>query len=415
MIILRTEQQLKRVQKLFASSIERCGTMSAQTGAGYQACIVGIGDTDYTRRGGIEDRSELALACAAIATAAKDTGLNLNEIDGLSSYANDESVPWLIQESLGLPKLRYTTMAWGGGGGGCFAAIAQAAAAVESGAANYVAVFRSLCQGQRKRFGQGYGVPHSPGFLDPFGMYAPPFMLAPLAQKYKHDFSIQEEQVAEIALNGRANAARNPRAVFKDRPLDLDTYLSSRMVADPFRLYDCCQENDGACALIVTTAERARDLAGPTVRVLAAGQASEPGWGSGGLGSHNMPAEDYRAGGGTALASLVYGKAGIGPQDVDTAQIYDHFTYFVLMNLESFGFCGRGEAGAYVADGNIRWETGALPINTSGGHLSEAYIHGLNLAVEGVRQIRGTSTSQVPDAEICLLANSASAAILGKA
>ncbi|MDF2368510.1 hypothetical protein [Sneathiella sp.] len=388
--------------------------MGESKGAESRACIVGIGETDYTRRGGISDRSELALACAAVANAAKDAGLDVNDIDGLSSYANDESVPWLMQESLGLPKLRYATMAWGGGGGGCFAAIAQAAAAVESGAANYVAVFRSLCQGQRKRFGQGYGVPHSPGFLDPFGMFAPPFMLAPLAQRYKHDYGIREEQVAEIALSGRANAARNPRAVFKDRPLDLETYLSSRMVADPLRLYDCCQENDGACALVVTTEERARDLSGPVVRILAAGQGAEPGWGSGGLGSHNMPEEDYKAGGGRTLANRLYAKAGIGPEDVDTAQIYDHFTYFVLMNLESFGFCGRGEAGAYVADGNIRWSTGKLPINTSGGHLSEAYIHGLNLAVEGVRQIRGTSTSQVADAEICLLANSSSAAILGR-
>tara|TARA_R100000005_G_scaffold96271_1_gene81971 strand:- start:10251 stop:11420 length:1170 start_codon:yes stop_codon:yes gene_type:complete len=378
------------------------------------ACIVGIGETEYTRRGGIQGKSELALACEAVIKATQDAGISLEEIDGLASYANDESVPWLMQEALGLPDLRSTTMAWGGGGGGCYASIAQAAAAVESGAADYVAVFRSLCQGQRKRFGQGYAVPHSPGFLDPFGMFAPPFMLAPLAQRYKYDFGIREEQVAEIALNARENAARNPRAVFKDRPLDLETYLNSRMVADPFRLYDCCQENDGACALIITTRERARDLDGPVIRILASGQGSEPGWGSGGLGSHNMPLEDYRAGGGSSLSKRLYAKAGISPDDVDTAQFYDHFSYFVLMNLESYGFCGRGEAGDFVAEGNIRWKGGKLPINTSGGHMSEAYIHGLNLAVEGVRQLRGTSTSQVTDAGLCLLANTASAAILGR-
>lgn len=393
---------------------EGWGRVGVSSDARSQACIVGIGETDYTRRGGIQDRSELALACEAILNAARDAGITPDDIDGLASYANDESVPWLIQEALGLPHLRSATMVWGGGGGGCYASIAQAAAAVESGAANYVAVFRSLCQGQRKRFGQGYAVPHSPGFLDPFGMFAPPFMLAPLAQRYKQDYGIREEQVAEVALVARDNASRNPRAVFRDRPLDLETYLSSRMVADPFRLYDCCQENDGACALIVTTRERARDLDGPIIRILAAGQGSEPGWGSGGLGSHNMPEEDYRAGGGRTLSTRLYAKAGITPDDIDTAQIYDHFSYFVLMNLEAYGFCGRGEAGDFVTEGNIRWKGGKLPINTSGGHMSEAYIHGLNLAVEGVRQLRGTSTSQVENATLCLLANTASAAIIGR-
>ncbi|TNE34610.1 MAG: hypothetical protein EP348_10580 [Alphaproteobacteria bacterium] len=384
-------------------------------GTASQACIVGIGETEYTRRGGIVGRSELALACEAICRAAADAGITVSQIDGLSSYANDESVPWLIQESLGLPAVRSATMAWGGGGGGCFASIAQAAAAVRSGAANYVAVFRSLCQGQRKRFGQGYGVPHGPGFLDPFGMFAPPFMLAPIAQRYVYEYGVRPEQVAEIPLSGRANASRNPRAVFRDRPLDLESYLSSRMIADPFRLYDCCQENDGACALIITTKERAEDLDQTAVPILAAGQGLDDGWGSGGLGSHNMPEAEYSTGGGLQLAEELYREAGIGPEDVDTAQIYDHFSHFVLMNLETFGFCGRGEAGDFVADGNIRWPEGGLPINTSGGHLSEAYIHGLNLAVEGVKQMRGISTSQVDGAEICLLANGSSAAILERA
>ncbi|MBI2736333.1 MAG: hypothetical protein HYX38_07290 [Rhodospirillales bacterium] len=381
---------------------------------GSRACIAGIGETVYTPRGGIRDRGELALACEAVLKAAADCGLAASSIDGLVSFANDSSVPWLMQESLGLPALRLGSMVWGGGGGGCYAAIAQAASAVESGAASYVAVYRSLCQGQGQRYGQGYDVPHGPAFLDPFGMFSPPLMLAPLAQRYKHDYGILDSQAAAVALAFRDNASRNPRAVFRDRPLTLARYLEARMITEPFRLYDCCQENDGACALIVTTHERARDLKGRPVSVLAAGQGAEPGWGSGGLGSHNMPEEYYRSGGGRHLAERLYGKAGIGPRDVDTAQIYDHFSYFVLMNLETFGFCGPGEAGRFVQDGHIGWPDGSLPLNTAGGHLSEAYIHGLNLAVEGVRQLRGESTSQVKDAEICLLANSASAAILGR-
>jgi acetyl-CoA acetyltransferase len=380
---------------------------------GEQACIVGIGETEYTRWGGITDRSELALACQAILAAAADAGLSPALIDGVVSYANDSSEPWLLQEALGLPDLRFASMVWGGGGGGSYAAIAHAMAAVRSGQAKHVAVFRSLCQGQGHRFGQGYSLPHGHNFLDPFGMFAPAMMVAPLAQRYKEAFGITAEQFGEVALSGRANAMRNPRAVFGKKPLTMEEYLASRIITEPFRLYDCCQENDGACALIVTTLERARDLRTKPVRILAAGQGVEPGWAGGGLGYHNMAADDYTFGSGRSLAARLYGEAGIGPTDVDTVQIYDHFVPFVLMTLEHLGLCGRGEGGLFVADGHIRWPNGSVPVNTSGGHLSEAYIHGLNLALEGVRQLRGESTSQVADAEICVVSCSVSAAILG--
>ena len=380
---------------------------------GRAACIVGIGETEYTRWGGITDRSELALACEAILAACRDAGLNAREIDGVGSYAYDANDPWLLEESLGCRELRFKGMVWGGGGGGSYAAIAQAAMAVRCGQANHVAVFRSLCQGRGHRFGRGYEVPHGRNFLSPFGMLSPPLMLAPLAQRYKHEFGITPEQFGEVALTCRDNASRNPRAVFGDRPLTMEAYLASRMIADPLRLFDCCQENDGACALIVTTFERARDLNRKPIRILAAGQGSEPGWSSGGLGSHSMPAPDYAVGAGRSLANRLYHEAGIGPADVDTVQIYDHFTPFVLMCLEAFGFCGRGEGGLFVAEGHIRWPNGKLPANTSGGHLSEAYIHGLNLAVEGARQLRGESTSQVANTEICVVTCGVSAVILG--
>jgi len=359
------------------------------------------------------DRSELGLACQAILNAAADAGLDARRIDGVVSYADDGNVPALLEEALGLPELRLGALVWGGGGGGSYAAIAQAASHVEAGRASYVAVLRSLCQGQGHRFGRGYPVPHGENFFTPFGMFAPPQMLAPVAQRYVQEYGVREEQVGEVALAFRAHAARNPRAVMGKRPLSMESYLASRPITSPFRLYDCCQENDGACALIVTTAERARDLKQKPVRVLAAGQGNDPGWGSGALGSHNMPADTYSGGGGLQLAERLYGEAGVGPADVDVAQFYDHFAHFVLMDLEAHGFCGRGEGAAFVADGNLRWPGGRLPTNTAGGHLSEAYIHGLNLAVEGVRQLRGQSTAQVRDAEVCLVSCGASAAILG--
>lgn len=385
------------------------------------AAIVGIGETAYTKRGELgAHRTELSLACEAILKAVADAGLEIDQIDGLASYSDDRSEPWALQEALGLPDLHFASLVWGGGGSGACGAIAHAVAAVASGMARHVVVLRALCQTPEHRYGQygGFGGFPNENFSAPFGLFSPPLMLAPLVQRYKYEFGITDEQFGEVALACRDNASRNPRAVMKDRPLTMRDYLNCRMIAEPLRLYDCCQENDGACALVVTSLERARDLAQKPVEVLAAAQGVNPGWGGGGFGSHNMAVDDYGAGNAAALASELYGRAGLGPGDVDTAQIYDHFSGFVLMALENFGFCGRGEGGAFAADGNIRWPDGRLPLNTSGGHLSEAYIHGLNLAVEGVRQIRGQSTSQVTGAETCLVAAGlggvlTSAALLG--
>lgn len=385
-----------------------------------QACIVGVGETPYTKWGRMAERGEWSLACEAVLNAVADAGLEIEQVDGLSSFSNDSSLPWLMQAALGLPRLGFTSMVWGGGGSGACGAIAHAAMAVESGQAEYVAVFRSLCQGPGHRYGQAGGyneLPHL-NFVVPFGMFSPPIMIAPLVQRYIHEFGAKPEHFAEIALVCRDNAQRNPRAVMRGRPMTLEDYLHSRMIASPLRLFDCCQENDGACALIVTTVERARDLRKKPVRILAAAQGGNPGWSDGALGSHNMPIDEYGAGNGKLLAQELFGRAGVTPHDIDTLQIYDHFSGLVLMTLENFGFCGRGEAGPFAAAGNLRWPDGRFPLNTSGGHLSEAYIHGLNLAVEGVRQLRGESTSQVQDAELCLVtaglsASPLSAAILG--
>lgn len=187
------------------------------------------------------------------------------------------------------------------------------------------------------------------------------------------------------------------------RTLDLTQYLASRWIAEPLRLYDCCLETDGAAAVVVTTRERARDLAGPVVEVLAAVHGSGPGWGSGALGAQNMPAEDYCSTNNKRNARNLFAKAGLTPSDIDVAQVYDHFSGMVLMALEDFGFCGPGESGAFVAEGSIRWPDGRLPLNTAGGQLSEAYVHGVNLITEGVRQMRGQSTSQVKTAQTCLI------------
>ena len=368
-----------------------------------RACIVGVGESEFTRWGGIMDRSQFQVTAEAIAAAIPDAGMTASAIDGFASFADDANNAPLMQVALGVPRMRWSSMVWGGGGGGSIAALSQACAAVESGQANAVVVYRGLCQGQGRRYGRTYQGRIHGNFAHPFGLFAPSQMLAPLMQRFMHLYPITHEHMCEVALNARANANRNPRAVMHGREPTRDDYFAGRWIAEPFRLYDCCLETDGACAVVVTTRERAADLGGPAVDILAALHGSGPNWGSGPLGSHNMPDEDYAGTNSRFLARELFEHAGVTPAEIDVAQIYDHFSGLVLMALEQYGFCAPGESGQFVASGALRWPDGRLPINTSGGQLSEAYVHGMNLLIEGVRQLRGQSTSQVPAAKTCLV------------
>jgi acetyl-CoA acetyltransferase len=407
------------------------------TATGRAACVVGVGETRYAKWGGITDTSEYQLAVEAVLAAVADAGMSVDDIDGLASFAEDRNEATFMAADLGLPELRYASLSWLPGGGGACAAVANAAMAVETGAAEAVVVYRSLCQGQFRRFGQGPGnipdrvgpprVPHVRrakslleahlAFTMPFGMFSPPIAYAMVMHRHMHRFGTTVEQMGQVAVTTRAHAARNPRAVMGDRPMTMDDYLASRLVSEPFRLFDCCLENDGACAVVVTTAERAADAAGKPVALLGAAQGALQGFGHGQYSNVGMPDDDYASAGARAVAARLWAKAGIGPGDVDVAQIYDHFSGLVLLSFEDFGFCPRGEGGPYAASGALAWPGGALPTNTHGGSLSEAYIHGLNHVVEGVRQLRGDSTCQVEGAETCLVTSAAgvptSALVLG--
>lgn len=382
--------------------------------------IVGVGETRYTKWGGITDKSQFELACEAILNALADAGLSPKDVDGFASYSNDANEANLMQVALGIPLMRYTGMVWGGGGGGSCGAVSLGVSAIRSGQARTVVAYRGLAQGQTRRFGKANAARVHNNFTMPFGLLAPPQMLALIVQRHMHLYGTKSENLAEVAISTRLNANRNPRAVMHDRLLTIEDYFASRMIADPLRLYDCCLESDGACAVVLTSGDHARDLRKPPVSVLAAGQGSGPGWGSGPLGSHNMPNEDYATTNSVALAKELFEQAGVTPADIDVAQIYDHFSGMVIIALEDYGFCARGTGGDFVADGNIRWEGGSIPLNTAGGNLSEAYIHGFNHIAEGVRQLRGESTSQVADAELCLVTGGLGVApttglILGKA
>jgi acetyl-CoA acetyltransferase len=423
--------------------------MSPSAAPGRRATIAGVGETRYTKWGGITDASEYQLTVEAVLAALEDAGIAVGDVDGLCSFAADRNEATFLAADLGIDELRYTTMSWLPGGGGACAAVHSAALAVEAGQAEVVVVYRSLCQGQFRRFGRGPGNASGPGngkgkdqggaprparvpglrkaqgLLDahlaytlPFGVFGPPIAYAMVLRRHMHRFGTTAEQMGQVAVTTRAHAARNPRAVMGDRPMTMDDYLASRMVAEPFRLFDCCLENDGACAVVVTTAERARDLRRAPVSVVAGAQGTVRGFGHGQFCNVNLDDDDYTSAGARTVAARLWAQAGIGPGDVDVAQIYDHFSGLVLLNLEDFGFCERGEGGPFAASGALAWPDGALPTNTHGGSLSEAYIHGLNHVVEGARQLRGESTCQVDGAQTCLVTSAAgvptSALVLAK-
>jgi acetyl-CoA acetyltransferase len=363
---------------------------------------VGIGETEYTKWGGIADRSEFQLACEAILKALDDAGLSTDELDGFSTYSNDRNTGIDLAAALGIPQLRYASVLTMGGGGGGAAAIMNGVMAVATGTADVVACYRSLCQGQFGRFGQSRAagaVTGGPAYTAPFGLMSPPGSYGIRARRYMHEYGITSRQFGHISVAAYKHAQRNPRAVMYGRPITIEDHQNSRIVVDPLHLYDCCQENDGAAAIIVTTAERAKDLKQRPVYVMGAAQGS--GFRSQ-VPAGNRP--DFVSSSFTTVARDLYARAGVGPKDIDVAQIYENFTPMAMMSIEEHGFCKRGEGGAFVENGRIEWPDGELPINTSGGNLAEAYIHGFELYIESTRQMRGTSTCQVENAEIGLCA-----------
>jgi acetyl-CoA acetyltransferase len=367
-----------------------------------QPCIVGVGETVYTKRGGHNDQSELELCLQAIRNAAADAGIEASEIDGYASFGFERHEPVMVQAALAAPRLRFSSLVWGGGGGGCSASVMLAATAVATGQCQYAVAYRSICQGQYERYGEYRARPMWGSYVAPFGLMSPAMMMALVYRRYLEESGMNADHLAELAVTIRGNAQKNPRAVMHGRSMTHDDYFAARMVADPFRLYDCCLETDGACAVLITSAELAEKLQRPAVPILGAAQASGERWTLGPMGSHNMPLDTYASINSRDVAAALYQQSGLAPSDIDVAQFYDAFTGLIPMALEDYGFCRRGETGAFIEAGEIR-AGGRLPINTSGGLLSEAYLHGLNLVIEGVRQMRGESTAQVEGARHCLI------------
>ncbi|HEX5816218.1 MAG TPA: acetyl-CoA acetyltransferase [Methylomirabilota bacterium] len=365
-----------------------------------RVAVVGIGETDYYKHGQAPE-SEVALALRAILRACEDAGLDPRTIDGFASYSNDRNDPSRLAAALGLPELRFSNMQWGGGGGGGSAAVGNAAAAIAAGYADCVVVFRALAQGQFQRFGAAppaATVSGEAALTFPYGLISPAQRFAMRVMRFMHEHGIRADAQRAIALASYHHAQSNPRAVMRGRPLTPEAYDASRWIVEPFRLFDCCLENDGAAALILVTAERARDLRRPPAYLLGVAQGSE--YRSAARG-HNAPT--YASASFTTVAPRLYAMAGLAPKDIDVVQSYENFTGGVLMSLIEHDFFAADEANQFLIPDNLIAPAGRLPLNTSGGNLAECYMHGLELQLEAVRQLRGESPNQVPGARAAMV------------
>jgi acetyl-CoA acetyltransferase len=373
------------------------------TGLSGQAAIVGVGATEFSKDSG---RSELRLAAEAVRAAIADAGLTANDVDGLVTFTQDTNTEAAVAREVGIPSLSFFSRIHYGGGAAC-ATVQQAAMAVATGIADVVVCYRAFNERSGQRFGQvqtGLAGPPTSAGVDnswsyPMGLSTPAGWVAMIAQRYMHVYGATSEDFGRVAVADRKHAATNPNAFFHGLPITLEEHQASRWIVEPLHLLDCCQESDGGVAVVVTSAERARDLPHPPVVIRAAAQGS---------GADQFTMTSYYRDGLTGLPEMglvgtqLWRQAGLAPQDVDVAVLYDHFTPFVLIQLEELGFCPRGEARDFIADGALELG-GRLPMNPNGGQLGEAYIHGMNGIAEGARQVRGTAVNQVEDVEHVLV------------
>lgn len=364
-----------------------------------RACIVGIGETEYTRGPG-SGLSQLGVQLQASIRAIEDAGLTPKDIDGVLPFPNLNTAEDFAV-NLGIENLRYAATSQMGGAASV-AALQSAAMAVVLGIANYVLLpagwngysgrrVREIVTTDQAAMSGGLV---ARDYYIPYGLTAPLQWFSLMARRHMHEFGTKPEHLGAVAVAMRKHAQLNPKAIMYGRPMTLEDYMASPIISDPYRLFDCCLESDGGAAVVVTTAERARDLRQPPVYIMGIAE------------GHPYPADDITnrrdifTVGLTYAAPLAFRMAGVTPADIDFAEIYDCFTFEVIQQLEEAGFCKRGEGGPFVEGGRIELG-GELPVNTHGGLLSEAHVLGMSHVVEAVRQLRGQAGErQVPDAKI---------------
>jgi acetyl-CoA acetyltransferase len=361
------------------------------------AAIVGIGHTEFVKDIG---RPERTIALEAITVALEDAGLSASDVDGLVKFTMETTVEVEIARNLGIPNLRFFGEVGYGGGAAC-GAIGHAAMAIACGMADCVVVWRARNRGSG---GRPWAMKSNKERGDfqwflPWGLSRPVDQIAMLARRHMIEFGSTEEQLGHVAVTFREHAQANPFALMRGKPMTLEDYFAARWVSEPLRLFDCCLETDGALAVVLVSAEHARALRKPPVLVRAASQGTGPEH----LVMANYFNENPLESPAKFAADDLWRLAGMGPDEIDCAQFYDAFSPLVVISLEEYGFVKPGEGGPFAADGELRVDGGRLPSNTAGGCLSEAYVHGMNLVLEGVRQIRGESVNQLDRCETALV------------
>ncbi|MGW4333542.1 thiolase C-terminal domain-containing protein [Rhodococcus koreensis] len=370
------------------------------------AAVVGVSEFHYKR--GESPDGELRMTLRAIVEAAADAGVSPRDIDGFVSYGGGENDGTVVGASLMSHRIRWSNMIWGGGGGGAAAAITNAAVAIAAGQAQCVVVYRAMAQQYSGRL--GYAKHHFDGHMLPHGVGSPAQACALRTRRMLEHDGVPESAMRSLVLADYFHAQQNPDAAAFGRPLDDATYELSRVIVEPYRLYDCSRENDGAAALILVAADRAEKLRSNPAYVLAGSQ--------GAVGGYAVDTEndlDYTSAGfsgAAGVAETLWADAELGPDQVDVVQVYENFSGSGVAALIDHSLCPRGaDAGKVMTVENLTAPHGLLPVNTSGGNLADSFVNGMGLAVEAVRQVRGNSTNQVPDAKVSLFIGGPMAAL----
>lgn len=381
-----------------------------------KTAIVGIGATDYYVRGQSHPRTVYEMAAEAILKACADAGISIKQVDGIAYYSGagmgytgkfDSAT---LMEMLGMPHISFTASVTSGGGGSV-GAVGLATAALMNEDCTYCVTVMALQQLSQARLGTVFGKmapdPEN-SFLQPSGLVGPGHLIGVLARRHMHLYGTTQDAFGEVAIATRGHALNRPKAI-RRKALTKEDYLASPMLADPLRRLDFCLETDGAVAIVTTTAERARDCRQKPAYVHAVAHGGQREWGRA-FTWYGMPDPYFASSGHSFTASRIWRQSGLSAKDMDVALLYDHFTPMVLMQLEDYGFCERGEANDYVLSGKLRFDSatgrgvnGGTPVNTHGGNLSEAYIIGMTHITEAVEQVRGTTVNQVRDCEFALV------------
>lgn len=372
--------------------------------------VAGVGYRQYKR--GTAPLPERGVLVRAIVDACEDAGLDPAEIDGFVSYGDDKNEPVRLMPDLGTKAINWSAQVWGGGGGGIAGTFGLAAAAILTGQAKAVVIYRALVEGNSGRLSAAVMAHHLNDHMVQAGMLAPAQVCAMRAQRMFEYHGVPQSLCEELVRASYYHGSRNPDAVAYGNELDLDQFHNARWIAEPFRLFDCSRENDGAGAILLVSTEMARDLRRKPVKLLSVAQGTEQGYGD---LLENDAADLYPTAGFRAICDRLFDGAGLTVDDIDVVQLYENFSAQGVASLIDHGFCTYESAPDLIKYDNLIAPGGKLPVNTSGGNFAHGFVHGFITAVEAVRCLRGDSPNPVPDARTCLLAGGPGAPTISSA